>query len=99
MIHIAPKSVRTEPRLNHLLSRVKTLNLTLFSTPVFITVQRGSIASYASAGIARAEMSVRLSVSIFVRLSVCPSVWCCIKINKASVMISQLSAGYCHFGW
>ena len=51
--------------------------------------QRVSIASYASAGIARAEMSVRLSVC----LSVCPSVTLryCIKTKKNSVMISSPS--------
>ena len=47
--------------------------------------QRVSIASYASAGIARPEMSVRLSV----RLSV--TLWYCIKTKKASVMISSPS--------
>jgi len=41
--------------------------------------QHVSIASYASAGIARAEMSVRLSVTL----------WYCIKMKKASVMISS----------
>jgi len=51
--------------------------------------QRVSIASYASAGIARAEMSVCLSV----RLSVRPSVTLryCIKTKKASIMISSPS--------
>jgi len=37
--------------------------------------QRGCIASYASAGFAIAEMSVRLSI--------CPSLWYCIKRNNA----------------
>jgi len=44
-----------------------------------------SIASYASAGIARAEMSVRLSVHLSVTLRYC------IKAKKASVMISSPS--------
>jgi len=43
--------------------------------------QRVSIASYASAGIARAEMSVRLSVTLRY----------CIKTKKASVTISSPS--------
>ena len=47
--------------------------------------QRVSIASYASAGIARAEMSVRPSVRPSVTLRYC------IKTKKASVMISSLS--------
>ena len=36
-----------------------------------------------------------------VRPSVCLSVtlWYCIKRDKNGVMISQLSTGYCHFGW
>ena len=51
--------------------------------------QRVSIASYASAGIARAEMSFRLSVPLSVRLSV--TLRYCIKTKKASVMISSPS--------
>ena len=51
--------------------------------------QRVSIASYASAGIARAEMSVCLSVCLFVRLSV--TLRYCIKTKRASVMISSPS--------
>ena len=47
--------------------------------------QRVSIASYASAGIARAEMSVRPSVSPSVTLRYC------IKTKKGSVMISSPS--------
>ena len=47
--------------------------------------QRVSIASYASAGIAREGMSVRLSVRPSVTLRYC------VKTKKASVMISSLS--------
>jgi len=47
--------------------------------------QPGSIASYASAGIAKAEMSVPLSVRPSVTLRYC------IKTKKASVMISSPS--------
>ena len=51
--------------------------------------QRVSIASYASAGIARGGMSVCPSVCPSVRLSV--TLRYCIKMKKASVMISSLS--------
>ena len=53
--------------------------------PSHVFYQRVSIASYASAGIARAEMSIRLSVRPSVTLRYC------IKTKKASVMISSPS--------
>ena len=49
----------------------------VFTILIIRFYQRVSIASYASAGIARAEMSVRLSVTLRY----------CIKTKKASVMI------------
>ena len=59
-----------------------TIGLVLSITGFY---QRVSIAIYASAGIARAEMSVRPSV----RLT--DTLWYCIKTKKASVMISSPS--------
>jgi len=52
--------------------------------------QHGSVASHACAGIAIAEMSVRLSVCLSIRLSV--TLWYCIKkrTKLSSCMVSSL---------